>query len=490
MRVRRIRWSGPGLRLLLIVLALTIVAVPSLVMAQSTEQRQTPPSPARSVNPALLDLAAATLSIQDLEAVGLEGYGIGSGQERSLRTTAEVLADNRGGISPENVERFAAFLEEVNWQRGYESGLAVLREDDPGYFAQVISSTIDVYATEADADDAFTRYSDPEGVTIADVEEIPGNVALGDDSRVWLVEGEAEDTGQPFQAVLVMFRTGTIEAAVGIYNWEEDPPDVTLAETLAGRLLERIEAMEPAARPPLSSSVLAFGELGINSYYHNYLRYDGIVIPFAGEDIEALANRSLAYRNAAEVYTVNQVFPAREEGPADDGYYALWRYRFEDNQAATDWFSTEAQRFLSSVTELPIGDQAFAYSYALEVADGQYARGYVGYLLVGRDVAIIDTRAVPEVPLVSFAEIMQMQAACMDSEVACPLADIPYHLRQYLTPEPEEDEGATGTPDAEATPVAPDATPDDGATPEADATPVAPLATPEAFPDEERNGDD
>src|SRR5690606_25474849 len=157
-RVRRIRWSGPGLRLLLIVLALTIVAVPSLVMAQSTEQRQTPPSPARSVNPALLDLAAATLTIQDLEAVGLEGYGIGSGQERSLRTTAEVLADNRGGISPENVERFAAFLEEVNWQRGYESGLAVLREDDPGYFAQVISSTIDVYATEADADEAFTRY--------------------------------------------------------------------------------------------------------------------------------------------------------------------------------------------------------------------------------------------------------------------------------------------------------------------------------------------
>jgi hypothetical protein len=228
--------------------------------------------------------------------------------------------------------------------------------------------------------------------------------------------------------------------------------------------------------------VLAFGELGLNSYYHNYLRYDGSVIPFAGEDIEALATRSLAYRNATEVYTVNQVFPAREEGPADDGYYALWRYRFEDAADAADWLETEAQRFVGNVTTLPIGDRAFAYSYALEVAEDQFARGYVGYLMAGNDVAIVDIRAVPEVPLVSFAQIMELQANCMGgAATACPLADIPFHLRQYLTPEPEADDGDTGPADAEATPVATDATP------EAEATPLAPQATPVASPEADRD---
>lgn len=468
MRVRQVRWSGPGLRLLLIVLALTIVAVPSLVMAQSTEQRQTPPTRVEAPDPGLLDLAAASLTVADLAEFGLDDYGIGSGQERSLLTTAEVLADNRGGITPENVEHFAAFLEEVGWQRGYESGLAVLREDDPGYFAQVVSSTIDVYATEAGADDAFNRYSDPEGVTIAEVEEVPGTVALGDDSRVWLVHGDAEDTGQPFVAVLVMFRVANIEAGAGIYNWNDEQPDIALVESLAGRLLERIEAMEPAVTPPLSAAVVAFGEAGINSYYHNYLRHDDAVIPFAGEDIEAVATRSLAYRNAAEVYTVNQVFPAREEGSADDGFYALWRYRFDDAAGATDWFEVESERFVANVVPLPIGDRAFAYSYALEIGENQFARGYVGYLLAGNDVAIIDIRAVPEVPLTAFAEIMELQARCMGGAVQpCPVTVFPVHLRQYLTPEPETDEAeAQAEAEAGATPVAPDATP--VATPEAE----------------------
>lgn len=501
----RARWSGPGVRVLLLGLALTTVAIPSLVLAQSTEQRQTPPSRTGADDPARLDLAAMTLTIEDLAAAGLEGYGIGSGQERSLATTAEVLAENRGGITPENLDRFTEFLDEVGWQRGYESGLAVLQEDDPSFFAQVVSSTLDVYLTEADANDAFTRLSNPEDVTIAEVEVVPESDTrlIGDDSAVWLVEGEAEDTGEPFQAVLVSFRVGNIEAGVGIYNWDEQAPDIALAQELADRLLARIDtggdAVTPAAtpeamplvapadtdRPPLSTTALTFGAVDIDSYYHNYLLHDGTVIPFAGEELEQLVERSLAYRNAVEVYTVNQVFPSGAEGGADDGYYALWRYRFEDAAAAADWFEIESKRFIGNVTELPIGDQAFLYSYVLPVSPEQTARGYVGYLLVGSEVAIIDSRAVPETPLVSYAEMLRLQADCIASAAPCPLAAIPYHLRQYLTPEGEDgaagDEAAPG-----ATPVAsPEASPiaSPGATPVASPE-VIPMATPVAGDEE------
>ena len=488
----RARWSGAGIRVLLLALALTIVAIPSLVLAQSTEQRRTPPGRTVADDPARLDLAAMTLTVEDLAAVGLEGYGIASGQERSLATTAEVLAENRGGITPENVERFTEFLNEVSWQRGYESGLAVLREDDPSFFGQVIASSIDVYQTEEDADEAFTRLGNPEEITIAEVEVVPDTRPIGDDSSVWWVEGEAEDTGEPFQAALVSFRLGSIEAGVGIYDWEGQAPDIELAQELADRLLERVDtatdadtgaatpvatpaaASEDSTRPPLSTTALTFGELDIESYYHNYLLRDGTVIPFAGETLEQLVERSLAYRNAAEVYTVNQVFQSGAEGAADDGYYALWRYRFADAEAASDWFEVESERFLGNVTELPIGDRAFLYSYVLEVAPEQTARGYVGYLLVGDEVAIIDSRAIPEVPLVSYAEMLRLQADCIASGAPCALAAIPYHLGQYLTPEPDEDEplapGATPVASPEASPVA-----SPGATPVASpqATPLA-----------------
>jgi hypothetical protein len=480
------RWPGPGIRLLLLVLGLTLVAVPTLVLAQSTEQRPTRPEPLPEDDLRLLDLAALTLTVEDLVEAGLNGYGIASGQERSLRTTAEVLADNRGGVNPENIDFYAGFLEEVGWQRGYESGLAVLQEDDPGFFAQVVSSTIDLYATEEGADRAFTTLADPDTITIAEVEELSDTEPIGDDSRVWLVEGEAEDTGQPFRAVLVMFRVGTLEAGVGIYNWDEGEPDVTLAQALAARLLARLEAAEPGPVTPLSLAALTFGELEIDTFFHNYLLRDGTVIPFAGETTEDLATRSLTYRNAMEVYTVNQVFPARQEGPADDGYYALWRYRFADAEAANDWLDTEANRFLGTVAELPIGDRAFAYSYAIEVAPELTARGYVGYLLVGAEVAIMDARALPELPLVSFSEMLRLQATCMGPAEPCPLADIPFHLRQHLTPEPDDEDGAdaAATPVAGATPVAtPGATPvaSPGATPIAE-PPATPVGTPAATP--------
>lgn len=471
------RWPSSSIRLLLVVLVLTIVTIPSLVLAQSTEQRQARPEPGATDEAGQLDLAALTLTVEDLVVAGLDGYGIASGQARSLLATAEVLAENRGGVSPENVERYTEFLTEVGWQRGYESGLAVLQDDDPGFFGQVVTSSIDVYESEAGAERAFTTLSDPEGITIAEVEEVPDAEPLGDDSQVWLVEGEAEDTGQPFRAVLAMFRLDNIEAGVGIYNWNEGEPDIALTQELAARLLERIEASEPSAVTPLSMSALAFGEPVVDSYYHNYLLFDGSVIPFAGETTEQLATRSLAYRNALEVYTVNQVIPAREAGREDDGFYALWRYRFADAGAATAWFDTEAERFTGTVVDLPIGDRAFAYSYAIEVAPEVTARGYVGYLLVGAEVAIMDARAVPELPLISFAEMLRLQAGCMGPAGPCPLADIPFHLRQHLTPEPEED-GEDGA-EAGATPVA------EGATPVADplATPVAePQATPVADP--------
>jgi hypothetical protein len=480
------RWSGPGTRLLLLVLVLTLVAVPTLVLAQSSEQRPSRPEPLPADDQRLLDLAALTLTVEDLVEAGLDGYGIASGQERSLRATAEVLADNRGGVSPENIDFYAGFLEEVGWQRGYESGLAVLQEDDPGFFAQVVSSTIDLYATEEDADRAFTTLADPDAITIAEVEELSDTEPIGDDSRVWLVEGEAEDTGQPFRAVLAMFRLGTMEVGVGIYNWDESEPDVELAQALAGRLLERIEAAEPGPVTPLSLAAVTFGEPDITTYFHNYLLRDDSVIPFAGETTEELATRSLTYRNAIEVYTVNQVIPAREEGPADDGFYALWRYRFADAEAANDWLDTESDRFRGAVAELPIGDRAFAFSYAIEVAPEVTARGYVGYLLVGAEVAIMDARAVPELPLVSFAELLQFQAACMGPAGPCPFAEIPVQLRQHLPPEPDEEDGAdaAGTPVAGATPVAsPGATPvaSPGATPVA-APPATPVITPPATP--------
>ncbi|MBA2519900.1 MAG: hypothetical protein H0V24_09560 [Chloroflexia bacterium] len=467
-----VRWLGSGIRMAMIALALTIVAVPALALAQSqsTEQRQSTPVAVPDAELALLDLAALTLTPRDLDAVGLEGYGIGAGEARSLRSTAEVYADNRGGITPENTDRYARFLESVGWARGYESGLAVLNEDDPSFFSQVVSSTIDVYQSEVGARRAFTLLTDPADVTIAEVELAPPVAAIGDDTRVWLVAGEADDTDEPFQAVLVMFRLGHLEAGVGIYNWDQREPDIELAHALAVRLAERIEAAAPAAAAPLSTSSLAFGESGLESFFNNYLYRDGAIVPFAGETIEELASRSLRYRNAAEVFTVNQLFPAGTESTADDGYYALWRYRFADADAAAAWVEAESRALTEVAVELPIGDRAFVYSYTLEVAPDQVARGYVGHLLAGADVAVIDMRAVPEVPLDSFTAVLRLQAACMNA-APCTLADIPARLRLSLAP--------VAPPDAAATPVpGDDLAPEEEAEPE----PVEPGATPVASP--------
>jgi hypothetical protein len=385
---------------------------------------------------AVPDLAAMTLTPTDLEAEGLDGYGVGFGQAMFLDDVITSTTQARG--LPESEVR--QFYEDAGFVRRYDTFLYLpADESDPaGEAARLVVSYVLEFADETGAAGAWAFLEDESASETA--EDVRGVETVGDQSEATRDRGADAATGAEYAEIDFTFRVGNLHAGVAIVDWQGEDPDVAEAETLANRLRDRIEATLDDGAPGLGSRVSRLTGSDVVPSADYYLIRDGEAIVLYGESTEQATARSDA---AAEIgqtdgYRLWQQIAAGKDGADDDVWYLIELDRFADEDAAAEWLAgteerVEANTALANLEvdrDAPtFGDESFAYT--VETSDGTYRYRSVT-LRVGKTIALVDVGAPETPPAEAIAMSVKAQAACLESGgCAQPLA-LPETLKDFL----------------------------------------------------------
>ncbi len=387
-----------------------------------------------------VDLAALGLTPEDLEDVGLEGYGTDYGV---LQSTAEFAASvaRRDGYSPE--EALDA-IKEMGLLRTYTLPLSLPIEG--GRFEDAATAgvwfTIIEFDTEANAALMFEMADDD--IKSGNREVVEGTQQIGEDSILSRSDGEEEDTGDPWSDVMLVFNAGTYYVVVDVFDFARDgefaapaKPTISVVEGLGEILLERIESAGNEPFPELGTQVLRMtAEDGsVVTVADRYNAIDGIPHRRYAETDDALATRSdlMERDRLVTSYTVEQDVASSNELAPGDPHMTVRLFEFEDEAAASEWLEETAfDRYSEAdyITEIEpirlsfdLGDGTIGASYE-GVYDGADIVGNVVWVQVNHMVARISLDATEAIDLAVLEELVEEQVSCLRSG-HCGSIDVP-----------------------------------------------------------------
>ena len=438
-------------------IVVSIVFLLSLLLpaAMATAQDATPAASPTAGQP--LDLAAMALTPDDVDIPGL-----GSWSSQALTLDQEVAS--RAEYDQKDPAVVRESLVAAGWQRQYQSILAApeVYGTESSVLAQFVLSYVREFADAEGASAGLAFLEDESGRPSASggatpvagemslAEDIPGTRVIGDESEITRHLGIDPGDGRSYRALDLTFRTGNLVAGVSLYDYLGGEPDVAEIEALAQTYLERIEQVRAEGAPGLSNRVVRLDAPGIVPGRDDYLRLDGVYVPYYNESPETTAFYSTFYGDAIDLYFVSQSLPAGStETGGDDVTYENYFSRFADEAAATDYLAGTEERLAGlggyAVEALPdaatIGDESRTFAITGQ-AGGQERRGYELYARVGNEVVDILIFAQPEAPLAAVEELARAQVACLQSEELCARMPVPAALAALTPPATP----AAGTP--------------------------------------------
>jgi hypothetical protein len=370
-----------------------------------------------------LDLAAMALAPRDLQAAGLDGYGIGIGETIFTDGMVEELVTTRG-IEPGAAR---ALLDESGFVRWH---LASLLAPDPsgdpsGPAGRMVITAIMEFEDAQGAAGAWATLEDESFDPAA--QDIALTRSFGTEAEATRTRGTSPD-GAPYTELDLTLLDDTLHIGVVLIDWTGGEPRLGDAEALAATALTRVRDARAVTAPGLGSQVLRLDGAGIEPHADYYTIRDGEpraryrMTPFE------IAAQAVYYDGATDVYHLFQQLAARGEGPDDDSWYLLQLVRFPDATTAAAWFSgrddyigghPEFTGFTIDAGAPRVGDESFAYAVASQDGTSHY-RGVV--LRVDSMVAVLDVYG-PEVPPPEpVMTLAQGQAACMAKSCVAPLA--------------------------------------------------------------------
>jgi hypothetical protein len=264
--------------------------------------RSVPAAAARAMDDPPLDLAALVLTPLDLEAEGLDGYGLRDGDARSPEQVAAGYAFLRGLPEDEAQELFA----DAGLRQAYELRLEQPTEPDgSAYYAFVRSATSTIYefADEEGATAGLEILTDWDGVDTAT--EVEGGETIGDGSVLTRHEGTTTDA---YLALDLAFQVDNLTVVVRIADFTGEEPALADAERIAERQLERIQAGIDDRESLAATQTIRLAGAGVDPIWELYTLYDGEYRPSARpgtEDAEATAER-LADLGITTTFEVSQ----------------------------------------------------------------------------------------------------------------------------------------------------------------------------------------
>jgi hypothetical protein len=276
----------------------------------------------------------------------------------------------------------------------------------------------------------------------------------------------------------LVFRAGAVVAHLAIFDYSDDAPPASEANTLGATMRDRIAAVVDSGSAGFGATIQRLDGDEIVTYYDWYRRRDGATSRDYGETNTAFQT-ALDYQDEIELtdsYWLNQGIPGET---ADDPFYSYLATlrRFADPDAAEEWATEFPAEFAANPTgnysdvEIvadadTIGDVSTFLSFTFNRSDGTVATGFVSFFVVDDVVAEVQLNGVPAVSAAAVEALARDQARCLTDGICQPWVAPPDDLAaEPAVVEPLEialdevdDSGVRG--DATLEPV------DDGATAE------------------------
>lgn len=237
----------------------------------------------------------------------IPGLGFLDGRFYSLSEEASRTAGREA--SADDVRSAERGLAAAGWLQRYENRLAAPSADNSQRFDIQISSFVIEYASGGDANSAYTALAgDEAGV------EAP---TIGDESVVTLLSGVTPDTKADYQAARLIYRVGPLLGMIVYADLRNQPPDLTLLETVAQIVAERGAVVVDRGSVPLGSMALrldpreAAGPLNRRDLYDVRV---GTLTSLYGEDDSTRASRVELFTGTTDAFssTTNGAFTASE----------------------------------------------------------------------------------------------------------------------------------------------------------------------------------
>ncbi len=334
-----------------------------------------------------LDLAAMALTPSDLESDGLDGYEIRAGGPSGSDADLSFQVGNWGDDSS-GVTYVSDHLADAGYQRSYHFGLSLPDPADPRFATRAVAASINEFEDADGATESF-EILDEMSADSPVVEQIELDAGIGEET-IMVQQPEANK-------LVIAFRADRLVAYLSIYDYSDTPVDMAAEPvvsdilSLAERLLERINAGLDGDAPGLGNHALRLGnpeydvpyEIGVDQY----IRLDGEDLPFGWESPDESARRSEASGDAIDAYESTQRIEGADAVDPDLPYQLFWQtdiYRFEDDDAASEWLQDRSQRIedvlpLDDGAEVrdveliddaaALGDESFAVAYVEDRPD-------------------------------------------------------------------------------------------------------------------------
>ena len=405
-----------------------------------------------------LNLPAMVLTPADLDVAGFPGYGrFGDGTFVPFASFVAHTAEFRD-LPAAEVE---ATYEAAGWRRFYGSslGLPSIPGDRASGAAQVAFSFVTEYADAAGAAAAFAALAEHGDRPQARIAAVAGTAVVGDDSRIESTVG-ADSASGPDTELAILFRRGNLIGSVGfeacctaaslVGTAAYAPPDawpipgaaatVAEVETLATRLLAKMEATLAAADPGLSVAALRLDRATAPIVYasEGYRIRDGETSPFYGGFADDILALPAVFSSVEEVYEVEQLLEVGEGPAASNPHYLLRLMRFADEGAAAA-FLDAFPAALAAGAGSTIGAASIAGA-AVDLGDETRVVGigegfnsdlpaaYELYVRVGTTVVTVFLGSTLRPDLAIVAELAAAQVACLAAAVCAPVP-LPAALR-------------------------------------------------------------
>jgi hypothetical protein len=367
------------------------------------------------------DIAAMVLTPQDLAGVGLDGYGL----YRALFLASEDLATQIAEAGDLRAESVQTVLTTARFQEAYISTLArpSVTGDASSPWSHAVSVTLQRFADEAGATLAFDLLRRPKSDTATQA-----TMATPTPSDVrWTRSETTGSNGSPAVELHLDIRFGSLVAGLTILDETGGEPSGTTAESLAGRLIDRLEAGASQDEAPLSRQAVTMPGQGISlgGQFYRWLDNEAMIEYAVDPSIAESEAEFMARIGAQASFYVWQRMATGMPGPFDDTFFYSTVTRFSDPEAAAasldnllDQVRREGYQEVTEVTEtLGLGDQEVVYTANITWESGgtTYTFWYHVYTIRAGRITGNVMMIAPEPPSPGIVTMLaQAQALCLE----------------------------------------------------------------------------
>lgn len=384
-----------------------------------------------------IDLAAAALDPDDLDAAGLSGFG----QQTSVFFTRwSELSQSEANLGP-NASALQSVMAFSGFVRGYERELGLpSRQGVPSSRQRSFVSAL--LMEFANPETAATAYLSLTQGNDESSQPAAGAPAIGDDSHFVRYQSVSRD-GEPYQAIGVTFRSAATVAIVTSADFNLLKPAADNTEPLGRSQLAKLQPDVREDDPNLGDLVLRLDGPGVVTRSDEYGRLDGVTFPNYSESADDLERRNGRYGAALDVYGVGQAIAAGSAATTDDVRYSTLLYRFADDDAAKAWLQDGVARVAGSPNIVAatavngaatLGETSLTIAIATARGGAGTAHGYVIDTQVGAQVAQLQLIGIPGVPPAVVEDLARMQAACLLAGACLERAAVPADLPPVASP--------------------------------------------------------